>query len=347
MQIKAKELAALLNGSIEGDSEVVVSRPSKIEEGGEGSISFLGNAKYEKYAYSTTASILLVNESFQPTKKIQATLIRVADVYAAVAVLMSKFSQQDEQPRGVSALAFVDDTADVADNTAIGRFCVVEKKAKIGEGSILFDQVYIGSGVSIGKNTIIHPGVRILKNCSIGNNCVLHANVVIGSDGFGFVPEKDGTYTKITHVGNVLIEDDVEIGANTTVDRATMGSTIIRKGVKLDNLIQLGHNTEVDENTVIAAQTGVAGSTKIGKHCRIGGQVGFAGHITIADKTMIQAQSGIAASIEEEKTALFGSPAIGYRDYIRSYGVFKKLPDLYKQLHRLEKEIENLKRNQH
>jgi UDP-3-O-[3-hydroxymyristoyl] glucosamine N-acyltransferase len=344
MQISAKELAALLNGTLEGNPEVLVHAPSKIEEGGEGTISFLGNRKYEQYVTTTTASVLLVNDAFQPESQINPTLIRVPDVYAAIAILLDYFSGKKEVFEGISSLAFVNDSAILEEGVGVSRFAVVEENAKIGSNTLIYDQVYIGQGVSIGKDTIIYPGARVLKNCVIGDRCIIHSNAVIGSDGFGFVLQEDGTYEKIPHVGNVVIEEDVEVGANTTIDRASIGSTFVRKGVKLDNLIQLGHNTEVDQHTVIASQTGVAGSSKIGKYCRIGGQVGFSGHIKIADKTMIQAQSGIPASIKEEGTAVFGSPAIGYRDFIRSYGVFKQLPDLYKRLHQLEKQLEALKK---
>ncbi len=303
MQISAKELATLLKGTIEGNPDVLVHAPSKIEEGGKGTISFLGNRKYEQYAATTTASVLLVNESFQPSEPINPTLIRVPDVYTAIAVLLDYFSGTQKIPEGVSSLAFVHDSAQIGKGVAISRFSVIGQNAKIGDNTLIHDQVYIGQDVTIGKGSVIFPGARILKDCLIGNNCIIHSNAVIGSDGFGYVHQEDGSYQKIPHVGNVVIEDDVEIGANTTIDRGSIGSTIVKKGVKLDNLVQLGHNTEVDEHTVMASQTGVAGSTKIGKFCRIGGQVGFSGHIRVADKTMIQAQSGIPSSIKEEGTA--------------------------------------------
>ncbi|GJM34073.1 MAG: UDP-3-O-acylglucosamine N-acyltransferase [Saprospiraceae bacterium] len=339
MQLSARELAAILGGTVEGNPEIKINRPSKIEEGGEGSISFLGNPRYEAYAYQTTASILLVNRQFQPRQEINATLIRVDDVYAAIAILLQHFGAP-EKPEGVIAKeAAIHDSVSVGERTSVGRFSTLEEGVAIGSDSVIADQVYVGKGVQIGCNVFIHPGVKILKDCRIGDNCVLHANVVIGGDGFGFAPQADGTYQKIAHVGNVIIEADVEIGANTTIDRGTMGSTIIRSGVKIDNLVQIAHNVEIGKNTVIAAQTGVAGSTKIGQSCRIGGQVGFAGHLTIADGTEIQAQSGLASSVQSPNTQLFGTPAIGYKEYIRSYAVFKKLPDLYKRLFQLEKKI--------
>lgn len=337
MQLSARELAALLNGTIEGDPDVKVNRPGKIEEGGEGTISFLGNPKYEEYVYSSNASILLVDRHFQPRGPVKPTLIRVDDVYATVAKLLEQFGQSKPTTTGISAHAFVHASADVAEEVTIEPFAVIEANVRIGKGSYVGPQVFLAQDVQIGRNTIIHSGVRLMKNSVVGDNCIIHANVVIGSDGFGFAPLADGSYQKIQHVGNVVIEDNVEIGANTTIDRATLGSTIIRKGVKLDNLIQVGHNVEIGENTVIAAQTGIAGSTKIGKSCRIGGQVGFSGHISIADGAQIQAQSGIASSIETPKTGWFGSPAIPYNDFLRAFTVYKKLPELYRRFNEIEK----------
>jgi UDP-3-O-[3-hydroxymyristoyl] glucosamine N-acyltransferase len=344
MQISAKELAAILKGTIEGDPNVVVHAPSRIEEGGKGTISFLGNKKYEKFATTTTASILLVDEGFQSPAPIKPTLLRVKDVYSAIAVLLEHFNKSQEKPSGIDATAFIAPSAHIGEGTAVSHFVVIGKDSAVGKNSLIYDHVYIGQDVTIGAGCIIYPGVRIMNGSKIGDRVIIHPNAVIGSDGFGYVHKPDGSYEKITHVGNVILEDDVEIGANTTIDRASIGSTIIRKGVKLDNLVQIGHNVEVDEHTAMASQAGVAGSTKIGKYCRIGGQAGFSGHIHVADKTMIQAQSGLAASVKEAGTAIFGSPAIGYRDYIRSYSVFKQLPDLYKRIHQLEKTIESLKK---
>ncbi|HMO40020.1 MAG TPA: UDP-3-O-(3-hydroxymyristoyl)glucosamine N-acyltransferase [Saprospiraceae bacterium] len=339
MQLSAQEIAQLLNGSVEGNPDATVSRPSKIEEGGIGTITFLANERYEAYAYTTTASVLLVNRSFQPRQPIAATLIRVDDVYAALSYLLEKFGGQARANAGISAQAAVHESAQIGEEVSIGAFTIVEEGARIGAGCQIAGQVLIGKNVVLGENVILHPGVRILQDCTIGDHCVLHPNVVIGSDGFGFAPQADGTYRKIRHTGNVIIEQHVEIGAGTTIDRATIGATIIRSGVKLDNLIQVAHNVEIGENTVIAAQTGIAGSTKIGKNCRIGGQVGFAGHINIADGTQIQAQSGIASHVTEPNTALFGSPAIPYNSYVRAYAVFKKLPELYKTIAKIERKI--------
>jgi UDP-3-O-[3-hydroxymyristoyl] glucosamine N-acyltransferase len=341
MQLSAKELASFLGGTVEGDPKVTVSRPSKIEEGGEGTISFLGNLKYEEFAYSTTASILLVREDFTPREQISATLIRVKDVYAAIALLLDQFGKREAVAGTISDNAFIHESVEIGESVSIEAFTSINEGACIDTGTQLMSQVYIGKHAKIGKNVILYPGVKIMDGCEVGDNCIIHSNVVVGSDGFGFAPNKDGSYKKIAHVGNVVIEEDVEIGANTTIDRGTMGSTIIRQGVKLDNLVQVGHNVEIGAHTVIAAQAGIAGSTKIGKHCRIGGQVGFAGHISIADGTQIQAQSGIAGSIKEPNQALFGYPAIGYKDYIRSYAIFKQLPELDKRLHRLEKKLED------
>lgn len=315
----------------------MVSKPSRIEEGGEGTISFLGKDKYEHYAYETSASILLVSKEFTPRKPVSATLIRVENVYQAIAVLLEKFGQAQEGSTGIAASAVLDPTAEIGPLVSIGPGAVIEAGATIGAGSRIAAQVFVGTNVKIGDGVVLYPGVRIMKDCEIGDRCVIHPNTVIGSDGFGFTPQNDGHYQKIIHVGNVILESDVEIGANTTVDRATMGATIIREGAKLDNLVQIGHNAEIGAHTVIAAQTGIAGSTKIGRHCRIGGQVGFAGHITIADGTQVQAQSGVAQSVKTPGTYLFGTPAFAYREFIRSFIVFKKLPELYRRLTQLER----------
>ncbi len=344
MQKTAIELATFLNGLLEGDPDVKVFEPCKIEEGIKGGITFLANPKYESFLYSTKASVVIVDKSFVPKETVEPTLIRVEDVYGAIALLLAEFSPVSILT-GISALAFIDKTATLGEGVGVGPFVSIKQGVKVGNRCVLHDQVYLGEGVEIGEGTIIYPGVKILANCKIGKYCIIHANAVIGSDGFGYAPKEDGSYQKISHVGNVIIEDNVEIGANTTIDRSTMGSTIIREGAKLDNLVQLGHNTEVGENTVIAAQTGVAGSTKIGKSARIGGQVGFSGHLKIADRTEIQAQSGISHSILEEGKRVFGSPAIDYNSYIRSYSIFKKLPDLYKTIYRLEKEIASIKKD--
>ncbi|MBL7831228.1 MAG: UDP-3-O-(3-hydroxymyristoyl)glucosamine N-acyltransferase [Saprospiraceae bacterium] len=337
MQITARELCALLNGKLEGNPDVVVSGPSKIEEGQPGTLTFLANPKYEHFVYTTKASILLAGEDFTPTQPISATIIRVENVYACVALLLDKFGSEITQQTGISKQAFVDSSAEIGEGTSIGHFTVVDKQAKIGKNCTIYPQVFIGEDVTIGDNVTLHSGVKIYHKCQLGNNIVLHSNVVIGADGFGFAPQEDGTYKKVAQIGNVLIEDNVEIGSNTTVDRATMGSTYIRRGVKLDNLIMIAHNVEIGENTVIAAQTGIAGSTRIGKNCMIGGQVGIVGHIQIADRTKIQAQSGISRTIKDPDTAWYGSPAIDYGDFLKAQVVFKKLPELQKKINELEK----------
>ncbi len=342
MQIAAKEIAQMLDGSLEGDPEVLISRPGKIEEGGVGTITFLANPKYEPFVYSKKASVILVNKDFQPNQEILAdAIIRVNDVYSAVAQLLEKFGKEFQPNGAISDKASVHASVKLPENVFVGNFSVIEKGAKIGQNVYIHSQVFIGENVEIGEGTILFPGVRIMHDCKIGSSCVLHPNVIVGSDGFGFAPQEDGTYKKIPQIGNVVIESDVEIGANTTIDRATMGSTFIRKGVKIDNLVMIAHNVEIQENTVIAAQAGFAGSSKIGKNCQIGGQAGFVGHIKIADGTRVQAQSGVASEIKEEGSAVYGSPALPYSDYLRAYAIFKNLPALYRRINDLEKEIKN------
>ncbi len=343
MQTTVKNIAALIQGQIEGDPDIQIVKPCKIEEGEPGGISFLGNPKYESYAYTTQASALLVSTEFKPKQPISATLIRVDNVYAAIAQLLDHFGDvEGGSNAGIAPQALIHADAQLGANVTVGPFTQVESGAVIGDDSRIEGQVYIGRDVRIGRGAKIGPGVRILHGCILGDGVVLHANAVIGADGFGFAPQQDGSYKKVSQVGIVEIGNQVEIGANTTIDRATMGATRIGNGVKLDNLVMIAHNVEIGDHTVIASQTGVAGSTKIGKHCRIGGQVGFSGHLTIADGTQIQAQSGIASSVSEKGQALFGSPAIPYNAYIRSYGVFKKLPDLYRKIARLERSLKTL-----
>ena len=345
MQISAKELGLLLNGIVEGDATVEVSGPSKIEEGKEGTISFLSNPKYEPYAYTTKASILLVSKEFKPDKPLNATLVRVDNVYASVAQLLEKFGGEIPTIKGVSDDAFIHPEAKIGKNASVGNFSVIKKGAVIGDNAVIYPQVFIDENVEIGDNVKLFPGVKIFHACKIGDNCTLHANVVIGSDGFGFAPQDDGSYKKIPQLGNVVLEDEVEIGANTVIDRATMGTTFIRKGAKLDNLIQIAHNVDVGESTVIAAQAGIAGSTKIGKNALIGGQAGIVGHVKIADGTRVQAQSGINKSIKKEDTSVYGSPALDYNNYLRSYAVFRRLPDLQQKINELEKKLAELKKD--
>ena len=339
MQITALELAKLVNGTVEGDENVIISAPSKIEEGKAGTITFLANAKYEKYIYTTKASAVLVDREFKAQSKIDATLIRVDNVYETVASLLNQFgaAKDGKGKSEISPHAIIDSTAQIGADVYIGAGVVIGSKVKIAAGSQIHPQVYLGDGVEVGANSVIYAGVKIYRDCIIGQNCILHSNAVVGSDGFGFAPQEDGSYKKIAQLGNVVIEDWVEVGANTVIDRATMGSTVIRQGVKLDNLIQIAHNVEVGRNSVIAAQSGVAGSTKIGSQVMMGGQVGIVGHIEIADKVKIQAQSGVNSSIKEEGKAIFGTPAIGYKEFLKSYAIFRKLPSLLKRINKLEK----------
>lgn len=339
MQISAKDLAQVLNGTVEGNPDVTVSRPSKIEEATEDSICFFANPKYEHYVYSTKAAIILVGKDFQPTQPIEATLIRVEDVYKSVSFLLEKFDPKENATAEISPQSSIHPSAKIGKNVSVAPFVVIEAGVEIGDDCTLAAQVFIGKNSKIGNAVNLYSGVKIYHDCIVGNNCTLHANVVIGSDGFGYAPQEDGSYKKIAQIGNVLLEDDVEIGSNSTIDRATMGSTIIRQGVKLDNLIMVAHNVEIGKNTVIAAQTGIAGSTKIGANCRIGGQVGFVGHLQIADGVNIQAQSGISRSVKKEGTSLYGSPAIPYNNYLRSYAVFKQLPELARTVDMLKKRM--------
>nr|WP_050701285.1 UDP-3-O-(3-hydroxymyristoyl)glucosamine N-acyltransferase [Dysgonomonas sp. BGC7] len=346
MQISftAEQIATVLNGTIEGDPSVVVNNFSKIEEGKPGSLTFLANPKYTHYIYTTNASIVLVNNDFISDQPIKATLIRCYNAYAALAILLDMVEKTKPQKVGIEPMSYISETAKVGNNTYVGAFAYIGDNAKVGDGTKLYPQTYVGDNVAIGDNTIIYPGVKIYAGCTIGNNCILHAGAVIGSDGFGFAPE-DGVFKKIPQMGIVAIEDDVEIGANTTIDRAVMDATIIHKGVKLDNLIQIAHNVEVGENTVMAAQVGISGSTKVGKNCMFGGQVGLGGHISIGDNANIGAQSGIISNIKPDAKIL-GSPAIPVRDFFKSSVVFPKLPEMYKQIAQLQKEIELLKSNQ-
>ncbi len=343
MKFKARAIADYLGGTIEGDENVEVSKISRIEEGKEGSLSFLANPKYEHYLYNTKSSIVLVNKSLKISKKITTTLIKVDDAYKSFASLLDLYQQSKPSPTGVSELASIAKSAKIGQDAYIGEYSVISEKAELGDKVKIYPQVYIGDNVRIGNGTILYPGVIIYPDCVIGNDCILHAGVVVGSDGFGFAPQEGSEHKKVPQVGNVIIEDNVEIGANTTIDRATMSSTIIRKGAKLDNLIQIAHNVEIGERTFIAAQSGISGSTKIGKDCMIGGQVGFAGHLTIADKVKIGAQSGIQSSIKDKGSTIQGTPAISLINFQKSSIVFKMLPDLNRKISGLQREIDKLK----
>ncbi len=344
MNFTANDIAEFLNGEVDGDGAVSVNNVSRIEEGREGTLSFLANPKYAHFIYETKSSIVLVNKDFVADKEIAATLIRVEDAYQALAQLLEMYEQSKPQRVGVEQPSFVSKTAQVGEQVYIGAFAYVGSNVKLGKNVKLYPHVYVGDNVVIGDNTILNSGVKVYENCTIGAECIFHSGVVIGGDGFGFAPSSANDYKKVPQVGNVVIEDHVEIGANTCVDRATMGSTIIRKGVKLDNLIQVAHNVEIDENTVIAAQTGIAGSSKVGKNCMIGGQVGLAGHLSIADEVKIAAQSGIGRTIKKEGVVLQGSPAFEFGPYQKSYVLFKNLPKMREQIIALEKELKELKK---
>lgn len=341
MNLTVKQIADIISGEVVGNDKINISGVVKIEDAVSGTITFLSNPKYTPYIYQTKASAVIVNKTFVPDNPIKATLIKVDDAYQAFSRIISEFNKELSDKKGVEPFSYIDETATVGKDCYIGAFAYIGKNCKIGNNVKIYPQCYIGDNAVVGDGSIFNSGVKIYSNCVIGKNCLLHASVIIGSDGFGFAPVTNGAFKKVAQTGNVILEDNIEIGANTTIDRATIGSTIIRKGVKLDNLIQIAHNVEIGENTVIAAQTGVAGSTKIGKNCMIGGQVGIIGHITIADNTKIGAQSGISGNVDIEGSALLGSPAIQIKDHMKSFVVFKKLPDLEKRVKELEKVEKN------
>ena len=326
MKFTATQIASILNGKIVGDESVTINRLSKIEEGTKGSISFLSNSKYTNYIYNTKASIVIVNDSFIPEKKINTTLIKVKDAYQAFTELLEYYNKIKIDKNGFEKPSYISETATIGKNQYIGAFAYLSDNVVIGENVKIFPHVFIGENVSIGDNTILFSGCKIYSETLIGKDCIIHANAVIGSDGFGFVPTENGDYKKIPQTGNVTIGNDVEIGASCTLDRATLGSTIVHNGVKLDNQIQVAHNVEIGENTVIAAQTGIAGSVKIGKNCIIGGQVGIAGHISIGNNVKVQAQSGIGKSIKDG-AKVQGTPSFDYNDWNKSYVYFKNLPE--------------------
>lgn len=325
MEFKAREIAEILGGSVDGNPDAVVTTFARIEQGKPGAICFFANPKYEQYVYECKADIIIVNKSFEPKQPVPATMVRVDDAYAAVASLLDYVTAKKRSyKRYRGCRSRVRWSSRIGRKVYIGDFAYIGRRAVIGDYTKIYENVYVGDDVKIGSHCIIYPGVRIYPGMVIGNNVILHANTVIGSDGFGFAPLEDGTWKKIEHTGNVIIEDDVELGANVCVDKSQMGSTVIRKGTKIDNLCQIAHNVEVGRNTVMASMTGIAGSTRIGEHCIIAGQVGIAGHITIADNTTLGAQTGVISSIKESGQTLMGSPAIPYRDYLRSYAEFKK-----------------------
>lgn len=336
MKFTVQQIADILEGTIVGDSEMQVSKLSKIEEGEAGSISFLSNAKYTPYIYTTNASAVIVNEDFVPDQELSTTLIKVEDSYSAFTKLLEYYQLIKFNKSGVEQPSFLHESVIHGDGLYLAAFAYVSQNVKLGENVKIFSQVHISDNVTIGDNCIIHAGAKIMSDTIIGNNVTIHAGAVVGADGFGFSPNADGTYNKIPQTGIVIIEDNVDIGALTTIDRATLGATVIKKGAKLDNQIQIGHNVEIGENTVIAAQTGVAGSTKVGKSCRIGGQVGISGHLTIGDNVGIQAQSGVGRNIKDN-SVIQGSPAFDYGDWNRSYVYFKNLKKLDGRIADLEK----------
>ena len=341
MEFTAKQIAEFLGGSVDGNENASVNTFAKIEEGVPGALSFLANVKYTHYLYSTRSSIVLVNKDFQPEQPVSATLIRVDNAYESLAKLMSLYASMKPGRSGISSLASVSDKAKIGRNVYIGPFSVVEDGAEIGDNTQIYPHVIVGEGASVGADCILYPHVTIYYGCRIGNRCILHAGSVIGADGFGFAPTPQG-YNKIPQIGIVQLEDDVEIGANTCIDRSTMGRTIVHKGVKLDNLIQVAHNVEIGDNTVMSAQTGIAGSTKVGSWCMIGGQSGISGHLTIGNKVNLAAKTGVISSLEDGAT-MMGYPAIGYRNFLRSSLIYKDLPEISKTIRNLEKEIEELK----
>ncbi len=344
MEFTAATIAGFLKGEITGDPETKVNTIAKIEEGTEGALSFLANPKYEHYLYTTASSIVLVNSDFVPSEPVKATLIRVKNSYEAFASLLTLVAQSKPKKKGIHPTAIIESSAVIGSDVYIGAYSYIGENCNIGDGTRIYPQVYIGDGTIIGKNGLIYPGVRIYHECIIGAGCTFHAGSVIGGDGFGFAPQSDSEFMKIPQIGNVVIEDNVEVGANSAIDRATMGSTIIRKGVKIDNLIQIGHNVEIGENTVMAGQSGVAGSSKIGKNCMFAGQVGIAGHMKVADGTKAGAQAGIGGDIKEENTIVLGSPAMEHKQYLRSSVIFRRLPELKAKVELLEKQIESLKK---
>ncbi|OQD43174.1 UDP-3-O-(3-hydroxymyristoyl)glucosamine N-acyltransferase [Croceivirga radicis] len=340
MKFTATQIAGILEGEVLGNPEITVHKLSKIEEGENGSLTFLANPKYTHYIYSTKASVTIVNKDFEPEQDLSTTLIKVEDAYNAFSKLLEYYNQVKNNKVGVENPSYIAESATYGTDIYLGAFAYLGENVKLGNNVKIYPNVYIGDNVTIGDNSVVFAGAKIYSDCSIGKECVIHSGAIIGADGFGFSPDENGVYKKVPQTGNVIIEDHVDVGAGTTVDRATLGSTILRNGVKLDNQIMIAHNVEIGEHTAIAAQTGVAGSTKIGKHCLIGGQVGIVGHIVIGDRVKIQAQSGIGRNIKDDEV-LQGSPALNYGDYNKSYVHFKNLPKIVQKISELEKRTQN------
>lgn len=343
MEFSAEQIAGLINGTIKGDHDVKVRGLAKIEEGVEGALSFLANPKYEEYIYSTRSSICIVNNSFVPAKELPSTLtlVLVEDAYSCFAKLLELYGQMTKKQPAIEQPSFIHESAQYGEGIYLGAFAYLGANSRIGNNVIIYPNAYIGENVTIGDGTVIHPGVTIYHDCKIGSNCIVHSGVVIGADGFGFAPDENGVFKKVPQIGNVIVEDHVEIGSNTTIDRATMGSTILRRGVKVDNLCQIAHNVELGRNTAMAAQVGVAGSAKIGENVMVGGQAGISGHLHIADGTKIVAQSGIPSSVKKAET-LMGSPGIPIDDFKKSYFGFRKLPFILNKIQELEQKIKEL-----
>lgn len=342
MKVTAKIVADFVKGELVGNPDEIVTDISKIEEGKKGTLAFLANPKYEKYLYTTEASIVLINRDLHLSGTVNATLIKVDNAYDAFTSLLELYTKMIPEKKGIEQPSFVDPTAKIGENVYIGAFSYIGPGAVLGNNVKIYPQSYVGDFTQIKDNCILYPGVKVYHGCLIGANCILHSGVVIGGDGFGFVQQPDQQYRKIPQVGNVILEDNVEVGANTTIDRATMGSTIIHKGTKFDNLIQIGHNVEVGENTVVVSQAGIAGSTKVGRNCQIGGQVGLAGHLKVGDNVKIGAQSGVSNSLKDNETVL-GSPATDVTKQVRSMIIYKSLPDMSKRIAELEKQLKALK----
>ncbi len=340
MTFSATQIAQLIQGRVEGNGDMTVSGFGKIEEAGQQQLAFLANPKYEDYLYTTQASIVIVNEGLELKQAVNATIIRVPDAYTAFATLLDAYQQmQQQQLVGIQQPSFIDDSAQLGEQVFVGAFAYIGKNASIGKGAKIYPQVFIGDNVSVGESAVLHPGVKVYHQCKIGKKVIIHAGAVIGSDGFGFAPQADGSFKKVPQTGNVVVEDFVEIGANTTIDRATIGSTTIQAGAKIDNLVQIAHNVVVGNNTVIAAQAGISGSTHLGKNVMVGGQAGIVGHLQIADGARINAQSGVTKSLKQPNTAVTGSPAFDYTTALRSQVAAKHLPDMEKRLKELEKQL--------
>ncbi len=337
MEFTASQIAGILEGEVVGNPEIAVHKLSKIEEGMAGSLTFLANPKYTPFVYSTKASIIIVNRDFTPEQRLNPTLIKVDDAYKSFSKLLSYYNQVKFNKTGVESPVFISESARYGDSFYMGAFSYLGNNVTIGHDVKIYPNVYIGDNVTIGDRTVVFAGAKIYSETVIGNDCVVHSGAIIGADGFGFAPNENGEFSKVPQTGNVILEDHVDVGAGTTIDRATLGSTILRRGVKLDNQIQIAHNVEIGEHTVIAAQTGIAGSTKIGRQCMIGGQVGIVGHIVIGDRVKIQAQSGISRNVKDDEV-LQGSPALGYGEYNKSYVHFKNLPKLVGRIENLEKQ---------